>query len=354
MADLVRLASGGSGILPAASAPSGPGPPPRGRSRQGGEHVLTMCIRALDYCPPVDITFGEPARLHHRRYESCPMTTWHYRIAFVEAFRRRGIYPLYLRTMKVQSLRWQPPSIFIPDSVVMPPFATTLSNLTRKWTLASDRKLIFTQLATQRRKLLDWLLHTLTPQACSAFGLDSTAQANPANPDDPVNRQPAIDVTALRPARRIGPDGQQLVDLIIEIVQRRWEPQGPPDGAGQPSVPPILAGTPGGFWFRGGCTVVFDLQQRRMRYCIRKDIRSTARLQRQREFLTRGSMPSLQGTYFGRLEQEPAGEAFAFLHASGQGGVAMNAPMTSGLRSLSACTSRVGRRVPARLPYRQR
>ncbi|HEY5867236.1 MAG TPA: hypothetical protein VI542_17075 [Candidatus Tectomicrobia bacterium] len=319
IADLLRLATSGSGILPEGALHPDLVHRLAMEASKSARHVLTMCIRALDYCPPADLTFGEYLRaLITADYDLVRDDDLGYRIAFIEAFRRRGIYPLDLRTLSVESLRWQPPSIFIPDSVVMPPFATTLSNLTRKWTLASDRKLIFTQLATQRRKLLDWLLHTLTPQACSAFGLDSTAQANPANPDDPVNRQPAIDVTALRPARRIGPDGQQLVDLIIEIVQRRWEPQGPPDGAGQPPVPPILAGTPGGFWFRGGCTVVFDLQQRRMRYCIRKDIRSTARLQRQREFLTRGSMPSLQGTYFGRLEQDAAGEAFAFLHATSE------------------------------------
>jgi hypothetical protein len=29
---------------------------------KAARHVLNMCIRALDYCPPVDITFGEYLR----------------------------------------------------------------------------------------------------------------------------------------------------------------------------------------------------------------------------------------------------------------------------------------------------
>ncbi len=34
---------------------------------KAGQHVLRMCIRALDYCPPVDLTFGEYLRAHHHR-----------------------------------------------------------------------------------------------------------------------------------------------------------------------------------------------------------------------------------------------------------------------------------------------
>ena len=61
-ADLLRLATSGSGIL-------GPGAVHpdlverlSDEAAKAAHHVLTMCIRALDYCPPVDITFGEYLR----------------------------------------------------------------------------------------------------------------------------------------------------------------------------------------------------------------------------------------------------------------------------------------------------
>ena len=74
-----------------------------------------MCIRALDYCPPVDITFGEylralitadfdlvpdDDRLPHRGHRGVPP-------------------PRHLsrdvRTLSIESLRWHPPQIDMPD-----------------------------------------------------------------------------------------------------------------------------------------------------------------------------------------------------------------------------------------------
>ena len=69
-----------------------------------------MCIRALDYCPPVDITFGEFLRaIITADADVVPDDDLHYRVAFVEAFRRRGIYPRDLRTLSPDSLLWRTP-----------------------------------------------------------------------------------------------------------------------------------------------------------------------------------------------------------------------------------------------------
>src|SRR5690606_14473774 len=61
-ADLIRLASDGSGIL----RPGAIHPDLVGRladeAARSAQHVLTMLIRALDYCPPTDIAFGEYLR----------------------------------------------------------------------------------------------------------------------------------------------------------------------------------------------------------------------------------------------------------------------------------------------------
>jgi quinol monooxygenase YgiN len=323
IADLLRIATSGSGVLPAGSLHPDLVNRLAVEASKSARHVLSICIRALDYCPPVDLTFGEYLRaIITADYDLVREDDRGYRIAFIEAFRRRGIYPLDIRTLSVESLRWQQPGIFIPEAAVTPLFDEKLVNLAKNWHLASNRRFLFEHLAAHRRSLQDWLSKILKehPEACRVFGLDMEIPINSANADDPANQESVIEVSALRPARRIGPDGQQLVDIVIEIVQRRWETAQPPGGEGKGAAAQAksLAGTPGGFWFRGGCTVVFDLQLRSVRYCILKDINSENRLNRQREFLTRGSMPSLQATYFGRLEQDKEGEAFAFLHATSE------------------------------------
>ena len=70
-----------------------------------------MCIRALDYCPPVDLTFGEYLRaLITADYDLVRDDDRGYRIALIEAFRRRGIFPDDVRTLSEDSLRWHGPN----------------------------------------------------------------------------------------------------------------------------------------------------------------------------------------------------------------------------------------------------
>ncbi len=55
-------------------------------------HCLEICIRALDYCPPIDITFGEYLRaLITADRTLAPDDPLGYRVAFANAFRARGI-----------------------------------------------------------------------------------------------------------------------------------------------------------------------------------------------------------------------------------------------------------------------
>src|SRR6185295_1361944 len=58
--------------------------------------------------PPVDLTFGEYLRaVITADVDLVPSDEHAYRIAFVEAFRRRGLYPRNLRTLSVENLRWR-------------------------------------------------------------------------------------------------------------------------------------------------------------------------------------------------------------------------------------------------------
>jgi hypothetical protein len=67
----------------------------------------------------------------------------------------------------------------------------------------------------------------------------------------------------------------------------------------------------------GGCTLVGDLRTQQVVYCIRKNLNSPTRLDRQRDFALRAA-ESLGATYFGGspLDRDEA-EPFALIHRGG-------------------------------------
>ena len=72
------------------------------------DNFLNICIRALDYCPPVDILFGDYLRAvitadHHL----FPDDKYSYRAALIDAFRSRGIIPESVTSFSEESLLWE-------------------------------------------------------------------------------------------------------------------------------------------------------------------------------------------------------------------------------------------------------
>ncbi|HXD30568.1 MAG TPA: hypothetical protein VN643_05610 [Pyrinomonadaceae bacterium] len=105
--DLLRIASNGTGILiPGELHPDLVNRLAR-EAAKTAQQVLNMCIRGLDYCPPVDINFGDYLRaIITADTDLVPEDDMGYRIAFIESFRRRGIYPRDIRTLSESSLSW--------------------------------------------------------------------------------------------------------------------------------------------------------------------------------------------------------------------------------------------------------
>src|SRR5439155_25062219 len=89
-ADLIRLATGGTGVLPPGDIPVDLVRRLAKEASKTASHVLNICIRTLDYCPPVDITFGDNLRaLITADRDLVPTDPMGYRVAFIQAFRRR-------------------------------------------------------------------------------------------------------------------------------------------------------------------------------------------------------------------------------------------------------------------------
>lgn len=128
-------------------------------------------------------------------------------------------------------------------------------------------------------------------------GLDLGIEASEA--EGPAHGRPKVEVHSVRPLRRVGPDGQLLTSLVIEITQKR-KARLDDDNPGL-----------GELTFRGGCTLLIDLRTSRVRYCISKNIGSKERLERQRKFRLFPSELSLYATYFGAIGDD---QKFAALH----------------------------------------
>jgi hypothetical protein len=275
-----------------------------GEAAKSARHVLTMCIRAIDYCPPIDLTFGEYLRaLITADYDLVQDDDRGYRIAMIEAFRRRGIYPSDLRVLSEESLRWnspRPPQQKLLEKILPPP--ESFRELAPDWDLRSDRAEVYKELQVFQSKF---------------HGLLKTGLWNNKEGFELLGLSPDLDggkfeVHSLRPARRIGPDGEQLAEIVVEITQR--QPVYFRNGEAVPEKTWI--GGPGkdaDMWFRGGCTLLIDPQRALVRYVIVKRIDDISRLHRQVQHSAR-ARGTLRATYFGAVTRLEESEAFAMLH----------------------------------------
>jgi hypothetical protein len=309
--DLVRLASGGTGVLQQGELhPDLVGRLAREASKAAG-HVLNICIRALDYCPPVDLTFGEYLRaLITADMDLMPEDQHRYRVAFIEAFRRRGIYPRDVRTLSEDSLRWAQPEedptlgpgkmknmlkAFITD--------TNLRGKIDEMRHLRERVDIPPEEIWRRESVLRAQLHESIASAVSkakilerVTGLALTDYSVPEGVSVRRDGLPAFSVHAIREARRQKEDGRVLNQAFVTILQKETvEHEG-------------RAHT-----IRCGSTLVLDLSEPRVTYVIAKGLQDQARFMRTVTFNeSQASSASLAATYFGHFN-----EPFAALHRVG-------------------------------------
>jgi hypothetical protein len=312
--DLLRIATGGSGELPKGELHPDLVARLAAEAAKSAQHVLTMCIRALDYCPPVDPTFGDFLRaLITADHDLVRNDDRYYRIAVVEAFRKRGIYPADVRNLAPDSLLWHSAPEEAGDRQNLP-FGPgeALADLARGWHLVKTRREIYERAEQSGGLLHNWLLKHYNMQQHTMLGID------------PQRRDCPLEVHSVRPSRRIGPDGQSLTDLIIVLTQRRpgyldKRRQAVEDGAARRHEGDSPGARPQpDFWFRGGCTLVVDGDTGGIRYSIVKDITNGNRLNRQREFLANRGGLSLRNNYVSAFSVGGASlEPFALLHRYG-------------------------------------
>jgi hypothetical protein len=297
VADLFRIYTNGTGILPPGAIHPDLVRRLASEAGKAARHVLNMCIRALDYIPPVDLTFGEYLRgIITADVDLVREDRYNYRIAFIEAFGRRGIYPRDLHTLSVESLTWQgvaieqAPKPLIKALALIDQYVNESRNLNRRELFALTRD--------YRLKLHQRLQSAFqkNPNLADSLGLDPCLVKQGA--PEVLN----FEVHSLRRAERAGPDGEPMKQVVLVLTQSR---------------PMELAGAPEPFPFRGGSTLILELEKSnrrsprrvQVRYAITKRLTSQFREQLTRQYLTGTNRP-LRETYFGPDNREP----FALIH----------------------------------------
>lgn len=292
-----------------------------GEATKTAGHFLTMCIRALDYCPPFDITFGDYLRaLVTADFDMVPEDKHGYRVALIESFRRWGIIPDGLRTLSEEQLRW-PYARLKYDDVdgeqwnALAGMAERLKEWVSRALYLQDREKVFENLRNARQEAHQYLREALQEHSgqreniMRVTGLD----LQPRAADDGVRRkasgEPTFEVHSVVPTLRVTPDGQIMKQLIVSMTQRR---EGVPVDPAQPKGPT--------FDFRGGSTVIFDMEGEEpvLRYAITRRIDDDARLERIRAHRRRRSEhgTSLRELYFGDNAALAAEEPFCLLHSA--------------------------------------
>lgn len=94
VADLYRIATEGTGVLREGEIHPDLSNRLATEASRVAAYILQMCIRAIDYCPPVGITFGDYLRaIVTADYDINPEDELGVRLAFIESFRQWGIHP---------------------------------------------------------------------------------------------------------------------------------------------------------------------------------------------------------------------------------------------------------------------
>jgi hypothetical protein len=291
--DLLRLATAGSGILPAGAISADLiDRLAREASKVAGQ-FLNICIRALDYCPPVDLTFGEYLRaLITADADLVPVDKHGYRTAFIEAFRNRGIYPGDVKHLSPGSLVWEPPPLPLQKANVR----AVLDQMSIDWDMSAKREAAYKSSEKNAKIFWRWLMDPkqVTDEEIAALGL---LRIDKPKLDMKIGKYTGelrtIEIHSVRPARRVGPDGNIRSDLIVEITQS------------------FRLSEPSGVRFRGGCTLLIDLATAEVRYMVRKKVDSAGRLESQLD-LRPAAARGLRANYFAGASAPR--EPFAMMH----------------------------------------
>ncbi|MCG8602890.1 MAG: hypothetical protein MI807_22280 [Verrucomicrobiales bacterium] len=342
--DLLRIASGGSGILPKGEIHPDLVNRMATEASKTASHLLNICIRAVDYCPPVDITFGDYLRAMITA--DCDIVEddpHNYRLALINSFRRRGIFPEGIKTLGVEILNYPRPELsgrfeelfgiivkYLRDfkeraSYLSDPGRTKGEEFYQQGggTVAYGDQELSTRekIYNLSRYYMSRLHGRLKQKFANTTEFEELTGVLFDNPEEN-----SFEVMDLRIVNRVGPDGDQINQIVFNLVQRvsviwnddaqEWQFTG--------------RSTKGSMKAIGGCTLIFDLDTLALKYAIKKSLLDPEKLaegirvpnkryfdeQRNFEMVDLPHSFSELGRYFHNAANPDIGEPFSLLHSS--------------------------------------
>lgn len=291
--DLIKIATGGTGKLPEGKLNSDLVNRLAIEASKSAQHVLHMCIRALDYCPPVDINFGDYFRaIITADAELVAIDDRSYRIAFIEAFRNWGIYPNDVMSISEENL------IYNVDynSKHLTAFTNRIEGLIKsfndKLSYITDRAGIYKatkefitgNFDDKNMKGLHWYFvndltedEKITLENITGLVLTSNYTNLKINTSKKYPGSPAIQIYSVVVNNRIGPDNKLLRQIVITLVQTCMVKCTHHESNNSYDLTPVNRASrnleqDGVFEFRGGCTLIFNLDEKRLTHVISKPI----------------------------------------------------------------------------------
>jgi hypothetical protein len=339
---VIRIATGGTGRLPEGELHPDLVDEMAKTAAKVAEDILRICIRALDYCPPSDLTFGDYLRgIVTADFDMVSDDVHGYRVAFVEAFQKRGISAPGIRSMAVEDLLHplNPAVLNEDDEKELGTFLRGLKNLVgyltdregsyketknlirgesglhrmietrfiqgregKTFAEASGLKFPGNKAATEKAGLE----YGYQTKNCASFVIGNVSLANRVTPDDTIVNHVIITLVQKRGVRfKFDEEDLVTVDEDAFFVPDNTEPENRGDKH-------II--------FRGGCTLIFDLDTLKLRYAIKKDVDDRERMIRQFMF-EQGMLGDDDQTYFASKTLTALAGPFAFTHSQhGQSG----------------------------------
>jgi hypothetical protein len=363
-ADLYRIASEGTGVLRAGEIHPDLTTRLAEEARTCAETILKMAIRAIDYCPPVGISFGDYLRaVVTADHDLAPIERRDYRLAWVESFRQWGIHPPRVTGVATERYLWPTgdevfreaeaakasdaaipvsarskaeadavsrsranvKSLFKKQRDVSFTFEEleegsdpeTVSDILRPTALTDlDRLDVWKAAELQARLFLRWFLEGDSHRE-TARALGIVIPADPRRKTisrEPNGTEHTVEIHSVRTASRLGRKGWSVPDIVVEITQHR---RGYFDRAKQERKDvdgDFKGGDKEDFSFRTGCTLLIDPTTQEIRRVVRtpSTIDDDDELERVRHFLTEGNEPG--NAFYSPRAIASAREPFALLH----------------------------------------
>jgi subtilisin family serine protease len=303
-ADLIRLATNGSGVLPNGEISVDLANRLASEASKTAEHVLNMCIRALDYCPPVNLEFGDYLRaIITADRDLVRDDDRGYRVAFIDAFRERGIVPYDIRRLAEDSLLWEPPPM---DEELSNRFSEVLPLLDLSWGLTIERKSAFDHSQRNGAILQRWLakgddLKRRLLRQILGFEEPAKRWTGKIGDQSFTGEIRPIETHSVRVCRRSAPDGSSKSTLVIELTQ-------------------TFRAEPNQDRYRGGCTLLFDRNDNHLKYLVRKRLFSPWSVQNQAKVRVAAmASAAVRGiVYYPPGDPAERAKAFAIMHRCGR------------------------------------